>query len=352
MARKNASTISEDELETAPHAPSAGGRFEDGPLDGRLFDLDDDAESPFLRGQKRVPVKRSALPRKALDRVKVLLFVLLIGGAVALVAITFYRYTTQSWRFQIDSSDNIQVLGAHNVSRAQVLEVFGSDLDRNIFFVPLDERKKQLQEIPWIESATVMRLFPNRVNVAVTERIPVAFVEINSHIALIDARGVVMEMPAGQSAAGGNYSFPVIVGTTDTEPLSTRAARMAIYQRLMHELDSGGTRYSSDLSDVDLSDPDDVKATVSDPQGAVLVHLGSSNFLERFQVYVSHVQEWRTQFHPLKSVDLRYQHQVIVNPDEVSESPRPATGNSEGVTEPPVARKTKPAAHGKAKNRN
>ena len=103
---------------------------------------------------------------------------------------------------------------------------------------------------------------------------------------------------------------------------------------------------------MDLSDPDDVKATVSDPQGAVLVHLGSSNFLERFQVYVSHVQEWRTQFHPLKSVDLRYQHQVIVNPDEVSASARPATGNSEGVAEPPAAKKTKPAAHHKAKSRN
>src|SRR5580704_820066 len=213
MARKNASTLSEDELEAAPEAPSSGGRFEDGPLDGRLFDLDDEAESPFLRGQKRVPVKRSALPRKALDRVKVLL--LLAGGAIALVLVTFYRYATQSWRFQIDSSDNIAVLGAHNVSRAQVLDVFSSDLDRNIFFVPLAERKKQLQDIPWIESATVMRLFPNRLNVAVTERTPVAFVEINSHIALIDARGVVMEMPAGQSAGAGTYSFPVIVGTTE-----------------------------------------------------------------------------------------------------------------------------------------
>lgn len=349
MARKNASTIADDELDPAPEAPSAGRRFEDGPLDGRLFDLDDEAESPFLRGQKRVPVKRTALPRKALDRAKVLLVVLLAAGAVALVAITFYRYATQSWRFQIDSSENIRVLGAHNVSRAQVLDVFSSDLDRNIFFVPLAERRKQLQEIPWIESATVMRQLPNRLNVAVTERTPVAFVEINSHIALIDARGVVMEMPAGQQA---NYSFPVVVGMTDAEPLSTRAARMAIYERLMHELDSGGTQYSRDLSDVDLSDPDDVKATVSDPQGAVLVHLGSSNFLERFRVYVSHVQEWRTQFHPLKSVDLRYQHQVIVNPDEVSVSPSPATANSAGGAEPAAAKNTKPAPHHKAKNRN
>jgi cell division protein FtsQ len=352
MARKNASSIADDELDVAAQAPSSGGRFEDGPLDGRLFDLDDEAESPFLRGQKRVPVKRTALPRKALDRVKVLLIVLLAGGAVALVAITFYRYATQSWRFQIDSSENIQMLGAHNVSRAQVLDVFSSDLDRNIFFVPLAERKKQLQEIPWIESATVMRLFPNRLNVAVTERTPVAFVEINSHIALIDARGVVMEMPAGQSAGAGTYSFPVIVGTTEAEPLSTRAARMAIYERLIRELDSGGTQYSRDLSDIDLSDPDDVKATVPDPQGAVLVHLGSSNFLQRFRVYVSHVQEWRTQFHPLKSVDLRYQHQVIVNPDEVSEPARPATGNPQDVVEAPVAKSSKPATHRKTKSRN
>jgi cell division protein FtsQ len=353
MARKNASTISDDELEIAPEASSSGQRFEDGPLDGRLFDLDDEAESPFLRGQKRVPVKRSALPRKALDRVKILLLVLLVGGTIALVAITFYRYTTQSWRFQIDSSDNIELLDAHNVSRAQVLDVFSSDLDRNIFFVPLDERKKQLEQIPWVESATVMRLLPNRLNIAVSERTPVAFVEINSHIALIDMHGVVMEMPPGQQAT---YSFPVIVGTTDAEPLSTRAARMKIYSQLIKELDSGGTQYSRDLSDVDLSDPDDVKATVSDPQGAVLVHLGSSNFLDRFRVYVSHVQEWRTQFKPLKSVDLRYQHQVIVNPDEVSQSPRPAASNPEGgitppVNKPAVSKKTRPAAH-KTKGRN
>ncbi len=314
MARKNASTIIEEELESA-HEPPTPGRFEDGPMDAHLLDLDDEGESsPFLRGQKRVPVRRGALPRKALDRAKVWLLLLLIAGIVALIALTLYRYATHSWRFQLDSSDNIEVIGSHNVSRAQVLDVFASDIDRNIFFVPLADRKTRLEEIPWIESASVMRLLPNRLRVEINERTPVAFVEINSHIALIDAQGVIMEMLAGQQAG---YSFPVIVGMSDTEPLSVHAARMKIYSRLIHELDSGGTQYSRNLSDIDLSDPDDVKATVADPHGAVLVHLGSSDFLERFKVYVAHVQEWRTQFPVLKSVDLRYQHQVIVNPDEV-----------------------------------
>ena len=186
-----------------------------------------------------------------------------------------------------------------------------SDIDRNVFFVPLEQRKKQLEQIPWVQSAAIMRLWPNRIKIVVTERTPVAFVEVNSRIEMIDANGVIMDMPANQ----GHYSFPVILGITDNDPLSVRAARMKIYTRFIQELDSGGAHYSADISDVDLSDPDDLRATVTDPHGAVLVHLGSSNFLEHFKVYVAHVQDWRAQFQHLESVDLRYDHQVIVNPD-------------------------------------
>ena len=48
---------------------------------------------------------------------------------------------------------------------------------------------------------------------------------------------------------------------------------------------------------------------------AVLVHLGSANYLERYRIYVTHVQEWQQQFDKLESVDLRYDRQIIVNPD-------------------------------------
>jgi cell division protein FtsQ len=160
-----------------------------------------------------------------------------------------------------------------------------------------------------------MRFLPNRLRIELRERTPVAFVAVNGHIALIDAHGVIMDMPPG---AQTNFSFPVIVGMADNEPLSTRAARMKIYSELVRQLDSGGAQYSHDLSEIDVSDPDDIKAMVSDPKGAVLVHLGSSNFLERYRVYVAHVQEWRSQFTRLDSVDLRYEGQVIVNPDSAA----------------------------------
>jgi cell division protein FtsQ len=325
MARETTSTLPEEEFETDAEERSSARSFDESPLDARMLDLDDEGESPFLRGQKRVPVRRGALPRKALGRIKLLMIVLLIVGVVGLVGVTFYRYGTQSWRFRIDSSDNVALLGNRNVTRSQVLEVMGGDIDRNIFFVPLAERKKQLEDIPWVESAEVMRLYPNSVRIELHERTPVAFVAVNSRIAFIDAHGVIMEPPPG---AQTTYSFPVIVGMSDNEPLSTRSARMKIYSELIKGIDSTGAHYSQNLSEVDLSDPDDVKATVSDPKGAVFIHLGSSNFLERFQVYVAHVQEWRSQYSPLESIDLRYEGQVIVNPESSARQPKAVAAES------------------------
>jgi cell division protein FtsQ len=192
------------------------------------------------------------------------------------------------------------------------MDVMGGDIGRNIFFVPLTERQEQLERIPWVESASVMRFVPNRLRIEIHERTPVAFARIASHISLIDAGGTPMELAPG---AKHKYSFPVITGMNAGEPLSTRAARMKIYNDLARSLDSSGAHYSQELSEVDLSDPEDVKILASDASGEVLVHLGSGNYLQRYKTYVTHVLQWRQQFDKLESVDLRYDGQIIVNPD-------------------------------------
>jgi cell division protein FtsQ len=278
----------------------------------RAIELDDDEEIHFLRAAKRVPVRRGPLGKKTESRLKKALLISAVVFLLSGAAVATYRYGIHSWRFRLDSSENIEITGVRNASRAQVMEVVGADIGRNLFFVPLDERKKQLEQLPWVESATVMRLLPNRVGVGINERVPIAFVHIGSKINLIDANGVVLGMPANRQA---KYSFPVIEGITDTEPLSSRAAAMRIYSRLVRELDSEGSRYSQELSEVDLSDPEDIKVTANNTGGAVTVHLGNSNLLERFKLYVTHIVEWRQQFQNLQSVDLRYEGQIVVNPD-------------------------------------
>jgi cell division protein FtsQ len=200
--------------------------------------------------------------------------------------------------------------GLNNVTRAQVMEVMGGDIGRNVFFIPLDKRQKQLGQIPWVESASIMRFAPNRIRIEIRERTPVAFARVGSKIMLIDASGVLMDLSNRKK-----FSFPVIVGMSAADPLSSRAARMKIYDELVRQLDSGGAHYSQDLSEVDLSDAEDLKVLTNDPDGEVLVHLGSSNYLERFKIYVAHLRDWRQRFPKLESVDLRYDRQIIVNPD-------------------------------------
>ena len=313
MARRSSSTIQE-ELYSTPDEPAR-----DDLDDARLLDLDEERESPFLRAQKRVPARRSPLPRKTATRLLWAVLMIAVAALGAMGVAMLYHYGEHSSRFGLQSSDDIETAGLSNVTRGQVMEVMGGDIGRNVFFIPLDERQKQLEQIPWVESASVMRFAPNRIRIEIHERTPVAFARVGSKVMLIDAGGTLMDLSSKKK-----YSFPVIVGMSPGEPLSTRAPRMKIYNQLVGELDSGGGNYSKDLSEVDLTDPDDVKVLASDPEGEVLVHLGSSEYLDRFKIYVAHLREWRQQFQKLESVDLRYDRQIIVNPDLTGVPRQPA----------------------------
>src|SRR3954447_22810436 len=191
MARKNGHSILQEELYPPPEQP-----VREEMDDARLLDLEVEQESPFLRGQKRVPVRRGSIPRKTASRltwvIAAVCVLLLCGAAYA----TLYNYGKHSWRFRINASDDIEVAGLHNVTHSQIMEVLGGDIGRNIFFVPLAERKNQLEQIPWVHTASVMRFVPNRLKVEISERIPVAFARIGSKILLIDASGALMDLPA------------------------------------------------------------------------------------------------------------------------------------------------------------
>jgi cell division protein FtsQ len=307
------------------------------------LDLDelDNEEAQFLRTDRRVPVRRSAIAKKTASQLKIAG----IAAAAALLAGGLsgwaYSYGTHSWRFRIPSSDAVEISGVRNASLTHIREVAAQEaISRNIFSISLEETKAKLEQMPWVERATVMRLLPNRIAVSILERTPVAFAQIGPRINLIDANGVVMGMPAERKT---KYSFPVIRGISETEPLSSRAAAMKIYNRLVGELGQGDEdgKYVQQLSEVDLADPEDVKVTANDAGGTMVVHLGAQDFLAHYKLYVTHIAEWRQQFPNLQSVDLRYEGQVVVNPDKSPESPRsPSSPKSEKHV---VARNTQAA---------
>ena len=236
---------------------------------------------------------------------------LIVLGGLATGAYFLKTYLERDARFRIAGTGNIEASGLAEVSRAEMLPVFGEDIGRNIFFVSLSERRRQLEEIPWVERATVMRVLPDRIRVQVVERQPVAFVREGQQIGLVDPNGVLLTMPAAMMAQH-HYSFPVLTGIDPRDPLDARKGRMAVYERLLAELDANNQHLSEQISEIDLTDPEDARVLMPEQGEDILAHFGEDRFLERYQRYKAHIAEWRQQYPKLAAVDLRYDQQVVL----------------------------------------
>ncbi|MBF8305109.1 MAG: FtsQ-type protein, partial [Acidobacteria bacterium] len=211
-------------------------------------------------------------------------------------------------------------------ARSQVEDQFVSDRGRSLLHIPLDERRRAVEAISWVRAAVVTRVFPNRIAVAIEERVPVAFVWTSNGIALMDAEGVVLEIPPQAS-----FTFPVVRGVEAEEPPAERRAKMELFVAMRNDLDRGGTRLSDAISEVDLSDPQDARIVVADSAGAVLLHLGNEDFLPRYLLYASQVGQWKQKFANVRSVDLRFEGQVVINGDP-AKAPRGSGGAAPGTS--------------------
>jgi cell division protein FtsQ len=281
------------------------------PLDMETEVEDFDGDERGRRPYSSAATGRWWRPEGKAGRIFLALGALTVLGGFITCALMLRSLLEHDGRFRIGGAANIQASGLTEVSRADMLPVFGEDIGRNVFFVPLDLRRKQLESIPWIEHATVMRLLPDQLRVSVIERKPVAFTRQGSQVGLVDGDGVLLAMPPA-AMARHHYSFPVITGIDAGDPAASRRTRMAVYQRMMSDLDSTGQHYSQQISEIDLTDPEDARVLMPEQGTDILAHFGEDHFLERYQRYRAHIAEWRQQYPHLAAVDLRYDSQVVL----------------------------------------
>ena len=315
----------------------------------------DDVDSEFSgrarRPGIRLSFRGSILPKTLWGRIIAGCGLLAVTGATIAGGMWVRSFLLHDEHFVVPTSESIQIAGNSHLTRAQLLSVFGEDVDRNVFTIPLAERRTELESLPWVAHATVMRLLPNRVRVSIVERTPVAFVRQGAEIGLVDANGVLFDMPGPEFEAGitstahttAQYSFPVLTGITAADPLSTRSARMRIYSNFMTALDATGEGISRQVSEVDVSNPEDVKAIIPDAGASgpdILIHFGEEKFLERYHQYKEHLPEWRTQYPKLGSVDMRYERQVVLEMQPGASVPSGDSAPAATAPPTPAAKKT------------
>jgi cell division protein FtsQ len=232
-----------------------------------------------------------------------------VSSAIAARKVEHFISTDAQFTFSTQRRDAITIAGVKYASRWRVARVFAPDSERSIYLMPLPERRRRLLAIDWVEDASVSRLWPNRILVRITERTPVAFVNVPraenvhaSRLALIDADGVLLEPPPAS-----RFTFPILLGVSDQQREPERRARVAAMQRLLEELGP----LAKDVSEINAANTEDMRVVAQVDGRAMELELGDGAFAKRYQHFINHYPEVKRRTPQATSFDLRLENSII-----------------------------------------
>ena len=136
-----------------------------------------------------------------------------------------------------------------------------------------------------------------------------AYANVGGRVSLVDSDGMLLEKPES-----GTFDFPVVSGLENLPGMEERRERLSLYLEFMRDLSGAPSRRGWLISEVDLTDPEDLKALLFIGQQTVQVDFGEKDFLHRFQNFLALLPEIQKSSGKLDSVDLRYRNQIVVAP--------------------------------------
>jgi len=285
-----------------------------------------DEEPKYLRRQKPLEIKRRKFGRKVWKTYLHVTMWAAVGVVGAWAVYDFSHFLLTSPETALIHPEQIVLAGNHYVAPASVLGIFAPDRGKSLLLIPLDERRRQIEALSWVEHATVRRVLPNQIAVEIAERTPIAFLREPGDLTLIDAHGVILSRPIR-----GNFHFPVVTGIMAGMPVDSREERMQLFSGFVQQIESVRPDAIDRISEVDLSDGHDLRATLTgfEPTVAnavttdsqtqthvdtpVLVHFGDTDFAGKYQTLVEEFNDWRTEAGAIESVDLRFSREAVVN---------------------------------------
>lgn len=210
---------------------------------------------------------------------------------------------------------HMTVRGHERLSTGEVLALVEGLRGQNILAVSLDEWQDKLLSSPWVERATIRRVLPSTLEIAVEERRPMGIGRLGTAMYLIDAKGVIID-EYGPSYA--DIDLPIIDGLATSPrdggsiidvPRAEFAARVI-----------GGVAARPDLakrlSQIDVGDLHDAVVILDgDP---ALLRVGDTEFAARLQQYVDLAPALRERLTAIDYVDLRFDERMYVRPVKIA----------------------------------
>ncbi|HZT33503.1 MAG TPA: FtsQ-type POTRA domain-containing protein [Bryobacteraceae bacterium] len=232
-----------------------------------------------------------------------------VSSAMAARKVHQFVITDPQFLLSAANRDSILIQGITYTPRTEVRRLFEQDFGRSIFSIRLQERRRRLRAIDWVQDAAVLRIWPNRLLVRITERKPVAFVNLvvrpetggPSSVMLIDPEGALLEPPTR-----ARFAFPVLSGVTDEMSTADRRARVQAMLSLLAELGPA----AKDISEIRIASFDNV-AVIAQVEGRALeLILGDGNYARRYQNFLNHYPEIQKRAGNVTTFDLRLDDRI------------------------------------------
>ncbi len=133
-----------------------------------------------------------------------------MGFGLRQASVTGYRYTADS-----DVFDALQLEHA-----------------RTLLFFDSRAAQRRIEALPWVATASIARILPDRIEVRITERTPIAIWQRAQHSFLIDASGRVLSEVAADSSA----QLPRVAGEGAAAAASELLALLGAYPSLEQQM--------------------------------------------------------------------------------------------------------------------
>jgi cell division septal protein FtsQ len=261
------------------------------------------ADRRFRRAHVRPARRRHAWTRLVpLVRTVVALACLAGGG---------YLLEQQVAHARVLRIDRIAVRGNERLSTGEVLVLLEGLRGQHVLAVRLDEWQRRVLSSPWVGYATLRRVLPSTVEVAIRERQPMAIGRLGRDLYLVDAEGRVID-EYGPSYA--QFDLPIVDGLggapSGGEP-AVDEDRVELARRLLAAVGRAPALLRR-VSQIDVSNTRD--AVVLLAGDTTRVHLGDDQFAGRLQSYVDLASALHQRVGPMEYVDVRFDSHIYVRP--------------------------------------
>lgn len=333
MARRNLPVVIDEPLSAAEHTAEAVVRREPS------------------RSASRRPAAKTRLARSGKQLVVLAMAWTLAALALCLFVVVCFQveqFVRHDTRFHLagptqrgGEAPGLEIDGVTHAKRGDLIAVFEPDFGRSLWRLPVWDRRDELKQVSWVKEAMLTRVWPNRVHVQITERTPVAFIQLPSgdpatplRPALIDADGVVLE-----TAQAAEWALPVLVGVHRDETREFRARKVQAMLRFLRDASS----YADKVSEVDASDPNNLRVLLPVGDQPVLLILGNQEFLSRMQRFEGNYADIH-RHQPLVSIfDLRLKGRIIAVDVPLAPSDPVVEQDKKGAPSKGEARPARPA---------